>query len=146
MPKIMGSVNRITRCLTRYRQHRCSNDLNSCQHSLVLCICRHPGLSQEELAAYVCLDKSTVARAVAQLESKEYITRVPSAADKRQLSVMPTEKLLAVLPQIQQVLDDWYGELFAGIPETEAELFHSVLRRIEQNARTIVKKTEEGVL
>lgn len=143
MPMTMGSMNRITRCLSVYRTRRFGAELNGYHHSLVLTICRRPGSTQEEIAEHVCLNKSTVARALTQLEERGYITRSPNPSDKRQLLVEPTEKLRAVFPAVRAITHEWNSRISEGISEEELEIFASVLRRMEQNARRVLQETEE---
>ena len=142
MPKFMGMMNRVTRCLATYRSRRFDGDLGSGHHSLALVLCRHPGCTQETLAELVCLDKSTVTRALTTMENSGYVTRTPNPEDKRQLLVEPTEKLKTVLPRLEAIMDEWYSRLSDGISEEEMLRFASVLHRIEQNARSIAYETE----
>ena len=139
----MKSMNIISRCQTAYRAKMLEGDLCACHHSLVLAICRQPGSSQDELAKDICLNKSTVTRALSQLEERSYVTRTPDPADKRRTLVEPTKKMLAVLPQVRQITADWNRIISADIPEDELAVFQSVLKKMEQNARSAIEKTEE---
>ena len=103
-----------------------------------------PGRSQENLAQELCVNKSTVARNLNCLEEKGYIARAPLPNDKRQFSVHPTEKMLAVLPEVKRASVEWMTLLFEGIPEEELKVFDSVLQRMEARAREIVEKQEES--
>ena len=144
MAKFMKMLNNISRSQAVYRRNKISAaDLNSGHYSFALAICHTPGRSQEELARELCLNKSTVARALTRLEEKGYITRVPLSTDKRQFSVHPTEKMLAILPQIRQVSADWTNLLSEGIDQQELEIFHAVLDRMQARAREIIEKQEE---
>ena len=144
MPKFMKTLNNISRSQAIYRKGKISaNDLHTSQYAFVLAICRDPGRSQEELAKELCLNKSTVARALNSLEEKEYISRIPLSSDKRQLSVCPTEKMLAILPEIKEASLEWMTLLSEGIPQDELEIFDSVLSRMEARAREIIKDQEE---
>ena len=54
---------------------------------LFMAICRTPGCSQDQLAKRLWSDKSTITRQMELLESKGYVTRIPSQTDKRMLCV-----------------------------------------------------------
>jgi DNA-binding MarR family transcriptional regulator len=108
----------------------------------MLAICREPGRSQEELARELCLNKSTVARALNSLETNGYILRTPLPNDKRQFSVHPTEKMLGVLPEVRKASAEWRDLLSEGISESDMEIFNSVLERMEERARTIIENQE----
>ena len=145
MPKFMKMLNNISRSQAIYRHEKISaEDLNSSHYAFVLAICRESGRSQEELAKELCLNKSTVARTLNSLEEKGYITRTPLPTDKRQFSVYPTEKMLAVLPDVKQVSLEWMTLLSEGIPQEELEIFDSVLERMQERARKIVESQEEN--
>lgn len=144
MSKFMKMLNNISRSQAIYRHSRISaEDLQSGHYAYALAICRQPGRSQEELARELCVNKSTVARNLNYLEEKDYIARKPFPNDKRQFSVFPTEKLLAVLPEIRNASMQWMTLLEEGIPQAELDIFNSVLERMENRAREIVEKQEE---
>lgn len=140
----MKSMNIISRCQATYRAQRLESDLCACHHSLVLAICREPGRSQDELAKDICLNKSTVTRALAQLEERGYVTRTPDASDKRRTLVEPTRKMLEILPEVRRITAEWNSAIAEGIPEEELAVFQKVLKKMEQNARETIQKTEEN--
>ena len=139
----MKMLNNISRSQSVYRHSRISaSDLNSGHYSFILAICREPGRSQEELARELCLNKSTVARALTSLETNGYILRTPLPNDKRQFSVHPTEKMLGVLPEVRKASVEWRDLLSEGISESDMQIFNSVLERMEERARTIIENQE----
>lgn len=145
MSKFMKMLNNISRSQAIYRHNKVSaDDLQGGHYAFVLAICRRPGRSQEELARELCLNKSTVARNLNCLEEKGYILRTPLPNDKRQLSVYPTEKMLAVLPEIKSASEEWMSLLSEGIQEEELMIFNSVLERMQSRAREIIGKQEES--
>ncbi len=141
----MKMLNNISRSQAIYRRSRISaEDLNSGHYAFALAICREPGRSQEELAQELCINKSTVARNLNHLEENGYITRKSLPNDKRQFSVYPTEKLIAVLPEIKKASVEWMELLSDGIPQNELDIFDSVLSRMQARAREIIEKQEEN--
>ena len=145
MSKFMKMLNNISRSQAIYRHEKISaNDLHSSHYAFVLAICRKEGRSQEELAKELCLNKSTVARALNSLEEKGYITRTPLPQDKRQFSVYPTKKMIDVLPEVKKASEEWMLLLSDGIAPEELEVFNSVLERMQERARKIIEKQEEN--
>ena len=143
MLSFMKMLNNISRSQSVYRHSRISaSDLNSGHYSFILAICREPGRSQEELARELCLNKSTVARALTSLETNGYILRTPLPNDKRQFSVHPTEKMLGVLPEVRKASAEWRDLLSEEISESDMQIFYSVLERMEERARTIIENQE----
>ena len=128
MPKFMKMLNNISRSQAIYRNsHISADDLQSGHYAYALAICRVPGSSQDEIARELCVNKSTVARNLNYLEEKGYISRHYLPNDKRQISVHPTEKMLAALPEIKKVSIEWMELLADGIAEEELAVFNLVL-------------------
>lgn len=145
MSKFMKMLNNISRSQAIYRNGKVSaDDMQSGHYAFALAICKAPGRSQEELAKELCINKSTVTRNLNCLEEKGYIFREPLPSDKRQFSVYPTEKMLAVLPEIKKASAEWMQLLSEGIPDEELEIFNSVLERMQNRAREIIKQQEEN--
>ena len=140
MAKFMKMLNNISRSQAVYRRSRVSaEDLLSVHYAYLLAISHMPGCSQEEIAQELCVNKSTVARSLNYLEEKGYITRKPLPSDKRQFSVFPTEKMAAVLPEIKAASKEWRDYVSAGISEDELEIFDSVLSRMQEKARELIR-------
>ena len=143
MSKFMKLLNNISRSQAVFRSERiAAEDLQAGHYAFVLAICRAPGRSQEELARELCLNKSTVARSLGALEEAGYVKRVPLASDKRQVSVLPTERMLALLPRVREVSDEWMALLSEGIDEGELAVFYSVLERMQERARKLAARGE----
>lgn len=145
MPKFMKMLNNISRSQAIYRHSKISAvDIQSCHYSYVLSICRAPGRSQEEIAKDLCVNKSTVTRNLNFLEEKGYILRKSLPNDKRQFSVYPTDKMLAVLPEIKAASVEWMALLSEDIPQNELEVFNTVLEKMEAKSRKILESQEEN--
>ena len=142
MPKIMKDMNVISRCQLSYRSEMIKDELCGCHHSFVLAICRRPGMTQEEISRELCLNKSTVARALTQLEDRGYVRREQKPEDKRSVLVFPTDKMTEILPTVREITDKWNEMISEDISETELEIFISVLNRMSKKARKITQKGE----
>ncbi len=144
MPKIMKTLNNISRCQSNYRSLKMGVDrLCVGHHAFVLAVCRNPGNSQEKLARELCLNKSTVARALNHLEEKGLIKREVNAENKREILVFPTEKMLEILPEVRAIAKEWNELLVSEIPEEKLDVFYSVLSQIEGKAKEIIKELEQ---
>ena len=143
MPAIMKTLNNISRCQAMYRKKTISAE-NLCpnHYAFVLAICYKPGRSQDELAKALCLDKSTVTRALAHLEKHGYIVRLSNEKDRRQCLVHPTEKMLDIYPKVQHNNEEWNARLTENVSSEELEVFHRVLSMMEQNAKKITDELE----
>ena len=135
MSQIIRDITEITRCGAQYRADQLEPlDLKGCHASYLTEICAHPGISQDKLAKRICLNKSNVARQAAILEEKGFVTRVPSATDKRIMELHPTEKTLALLPQISGVLKCWENCITGDLTEEELDQLAALLARLKVRA------------
>ncbi len=137
MPKFMKRMNTVSRAQALYRASRLPGDLCAAHHTFVLALCHHPGCTQETLAKALCLNKSTVARALATLQERGYITRESNPDDRRQLLVFPTDKMRQVYNAVCEIARSWNDALTEGIDARELAVFENVLIRIEQRAREL---------
>ena len=135
----MSQINRkilaIARCDTQYRTEKMAPvGLKSCHTSYLMQICANPGITQDRLAQLIFINKSNVARQAAFLEEEGYIRREPSQADRRAMELYPTEKALALLPQVKTILTDWERCITEGVTQEEMEIVTRVLSRMKDKA------------
>lgn len=135
MSQIIRDITEIARCGAQYRTEALAPlGLKACHASYLTEICAHPGISQDQLAARICINKSNVARQAAILEEDGFIVRTPSQADKRIMQLYPTQKTTDLLPSISPILRQWEACLTSGISEEERELLERLLSRMKDKA------------
>ena len=135
MHDIIRDITEIARVGTQYKiDNFAVYGLKACHASYLMEICNTPGISQDKLAQRICINKSNVARQAAALEEDGYIRRTPSQTDKRVMELYPTEKTLAVLPEIMQILKNWENMLMEDLTPEEVELAGKVLLRMKNKA------------
>ena len=86
------------------------------------------------------INKSNVARQAAVLEEEGFITRTPSAADKRVMELYPTDKALALLPQIRDILICWENCIADGLEESEKELLSTLLAKMKHRSAAYMEE------
>lgn len=143
MPTVMKQMNLVSRCMTLYRGEQLST-LKPKHHSFVFVICGTPGLSQDQIARRLCINKSTVARSLEHLEKQGLISRTPAPDDKRVTLVYPTEAMLELLPLVRAIAKQWNELITEECSAEELEIFLSVLSRITQRATQLVNVDEGG--
>lgn len=145
MPSVSRYFNIISRCAGIYRAERFKKiDLGQNHHSYLLCLSRHPGISQDELSHLIYINKSNVTRHLARLEQQGYVVRKQSEEDKRVILVYPTEKVEEVLPQIRASLKEWNDIVLEDFSEEEKEILLGFLKRIKEKATGLVEKQDLG--
>ncbi len=136
MPSLMKHINVIGRCGGMFRSERLKDtDLSSCHTSYILSICHAPGISQDQLARRICINRSNVTRQLTYLEEHGYVERRQSESDRRVLLVYPTQRALDILPTVKAVVREWNEFITEGFSADELEQLEDMLERIAQKAR-----------
>ena len=135
MSRFNSDLQAITRCAKQFRTERmAAHGLKGFHTGYLSRICNNPGVSQDQLAKNMLVDKSTVARQAAVLEDNGFITRTPSTKDKRVLQLYPTEKALNLLPEIRKTVEAWDAIASDGLTADELETLTQLLYRVRLNA------------
>ena len=135
MSEITRDIMEIARCSSQYKMDMLSPfGLKGCHSSYLSEICACPGISQDQLAQRICINKSNVARQAAILEEDGFIIRKPSISDKRVMELYPTEKTLELLPKITAITSRWEQWLTKDMTEEEIGLASRILERMKCTA------------
>jgi DNA-binding MarR family transcriptional regulator len=109
-------------------------NIGSGQYIYLLALYRNDGINQEELSAYLKIDKATTAKALKKLIEAGYIHRVKDSGDKRAYKVFLTAKATAVIPVIQEAVKSWENGIGSGLTEEERQLIEELLHKMALNA------------
>ncbi|MEK8132176.1 MarR family transcriptional regulator [Paenibacillus filicis] len=120
----------------RLREH----EIGRGQYIFLNALYKADGLSQEELAEYLLIDKGTTAKALKKLEEQGYVTRQVRDDDKRFYRVFLTTKALGIKDEVRSVLIDWRSLLTDGFSDEEKELAWTLLERMGENAARFAKE------
>lgn len=142
MEFLMRYINRTSRLSELYRMDKMEKyGLGGKHHTYILNICQNPGVSQDELASMIFVNKSNVARQLAFLEKKEYIRREKCAKDGRKMLVYPTDKAHKVYPEIIEILREWNDIILEDFTEEDKKVLAGGLKAILEKAK---KATENN--
>ncbi len=134
----MRSIYTIARCATLYRDKRMEPyGLTGCQLPYLPEICRSPGITQDQLAQILHVNRSSVTRQLALLEENGFIIRRRSTADRRAVEVYPTDKAQELLPVIRQVRQSWREKLFQDLEPEQQMLLEQLLDQLAKRAEEI---------
>lgn len=124
MPALMHNIAAIYRCASAYRQEPLEAlGLKAGHASYLVAICNTPGVTQDQLAKRIFINKSNVARQLVYLEDAGFVERRPSPDDKRAVLVYPTQKAIDAYPQIRQIFRDWESLVAEDLtPEEQAQM------------------------
>ena len=133
-------MSKIVRELAHFTAQNCRQDgLGATDMDLIHTVRHHAGCSQAELCRTLCMDRATVARRCAVLETKGYLTRKEDAADKRCCKLYATERAESMKLSRVQAESLFYEWLTAELGAKERAAFTSTLdklyRRSKQESR-----------
>lgn len=95
----------------------CCCGINKTQCFLIVEIGRKPDISVKELAEIMRIDKSGISRLVEDLVQKEYVTRKPSATDRRFVTLNLLPKGQERFEKIENDMYYKFKEVLEQIPE-----------------------------
>jgi len=104
---------------------------------LLMDVSENPGITQDNLAQKVRVDKSNIARHMALLEQKELIRRETDPADRRILRLYVTEQAAVLLPKLQKMMEDWEKTVLQDLSHWEISQLMSLLTRVRQSIEEV---------
>lgn len=135
MSELTHNITDIARCAAQFRTEELAPlGLKACHGSYLAQICACPGITQDQLAQRIFINKSNVARQLAILEEDGFVERRPCSEDKRAMRVYPTQKALDVLPRIHEILLRWEQLLTQDLSEEEKQLLGNMLCKMKSQA------------
>jgi len=141
LPSFTHNLNIIARCTQMSREQRLSElGIHGGQVPYLLRLCRCPGLSQEEIARALYVNKSTAARQLSSLEQDGYAERRPSEQDRRMLLIYPTEAAVSILLRLREIIRSWNDYLLEDFTEEERVLLQSMMERVSLRARSCIER------
>ncbi len=144
MRAFMRQISITYRCAMQYRERELADTgLGGCQTPYLTALYRRPGLTQEELAQELDVNKSSVTRQLAMLEDKGYVYRMSDEQDRRVLRVYPSEKALALRERLYQVLGNWSNFLTQDFTDEERERLAELMNRVAARAESYVQGVNE---
>ncbi len=143
MERIQKYLNRVYRAAVLDRSAAFAKEgLPGWQVSYILQTCRTPGLTQDELATRLYVNKSSVTRQVAQMIAEGFLTRETDPADRRCKRLFPTAKAEALYPRVIAYLEDWNEALTSELEPADQERLVVLLRHLAKTATARVNQKD----
>lgn len=112
--------------------------LGTSTYSPLLILYGQGGLSQEDLAQRVGVDKAAMKRSVDSLVETGYVRRVKDAKDGRAWIIRLTPKAQRMRPRVEAILQSWEDLICAGLEASTVETLKPLLAVMAENAVTSV--------
>ena len=105
-------------------------NIGSGQYIFLSLLYERDGISQEELAHQLMIDKGTTARAIDKLEKAGYVTRTTNPKDRRAYTIFITQKAQDIKPELYKTLRSWTDVLVADLSLEEREMLEAILKKM----------------
>lgn len=116
-----------------YTQELKKFGLGSGQSIFLFQLYKKDGITQEELANTLYIDKGTTARSLKTLEEQGFIKKEHVVSDKRLNMIYLTEKALKLEEEITNILKKWDGILSNSLSSEEKETLLQLLKKISDS-------------
>lgn len=126
--KIFAIANR--RMQMHYTRELAALNIKSGLMGYLMCIRNNPGLSQEQISSLMVVEKSSVAKAVKQLEAEGYITRTTNPNSRREYVLVPTRKTEEMHDRLRAVKEKVHAMMTRNMTDIEQDLFLRLLDKI----------------
>ena len=100
--------------------------IGSGQIMFLMQLYKKDGISQEELAENLHIDKGTTCRAIKKLEEESFLIRVKDENDKRAYKLYLTEKS----KDMEGILYEWEKHISKDLSQEEVDFLLTVLKKI----------------
>ncbi|MEN1937447.1 MarR family transcriptional regulator [Paenibacillus sp. 102] len=133
------SIGRWISLLHRYgnvymNEHLKEFDIGAGQYQFLATLYQNEGVSQDELACLLKVDKGTAARAIAKLEKEGYVERKIFTVDKRIKKLYLTDKAYMFEAKLTEILLGWKNILIKDLSIEEQEYALKLLNKMAGNA------------
>ncbi|WP_438350550.1 MarR family winged helix-turn-helix transcriptional regulator [Paenibacillus sp. FA6] len=108
--------------------------LGAGQYQFLAVLYEHEGISQDEIAQLLKMDKGTTARAIAKLEKEGYVERKTFSVDKRIKKLYLTDKAHAFKSKLTSILSGWSSITTKDLSVDEQAYALKLLNKMSLNA------------
>lgn len=99
----------------------------------------NPGVSQEDIANFLMIDKGAVAKAIKDMMEKGFLRREQNPEDRRAYCLYATEKACRICMEGQDEARKVEAMITAGLSREELETFMRLLDKISGNIAEILE-------
>ena len=139
------TLNLLFRCSKEFSHKKIRlQDLSDTECMICSYVYGHPDCSQDEVAHELKMDKTTVGKALATLESKGCIRRKKNNADKRRNCLKVTEHGYERISDLIGIHNEWLSEILDCLSKEEQKRFEEYCNRLLDRAEELIKESKNG--
>jgi DNA-binding MarR family transcriptional regulator len=133
-PGVGRLIARIHRGIYNFVGSRLKNcDLDVGQFFFLRYILLHEGITQDQIARGILLDKATVSKGLKRLSDLGYVEKKTNPDDKREYRIFATDKAKAFLPEIESIYKEVHNKLYRRFNEQQVQQLQSLLETVYEN-------------
>ncbi|MEE0846157.1 MAG: MarR family winged helix-turn-helix transcriptional regulator [Eggerthellaceae bacterium] len=141
----MNDLSILVRQMRVYADRRFSKTESSFSEQLVLMyLIGHGPSSQMQVANGLKIDKGSIAKTVAKMEEKGFVSTEVNEKNRREKIISLAPGSTTTVDLMSEVLRDWEEKINVGIDPEDRKTFACVLKRMVANSSTMIEKEEEG--
>jgi len=129
MNRIMGRWN------SNLQERILKNKLSTVKMRILAVLAVHSGLTINQLSVYTVIEQSTISRSLDRMQDQGLIRRETGQEDGRIREIHIMDKGRAVFNEYWPEMYKSYQNLFAGVDDSEQELFIKTLHKLLYNIR-----------
>ena len=142
--KINREIMTISRCISYIRNIQFKkHGIGRGQHAFLTRIYENPGINQEELSYMLKIDKTTVAKSLKRLEKNGFINKIKSKEDGRQCLLYPSDKLLSIYSDLEEMIISTCDNMTSEFTEEESEQLLILLQKVKNNVNIDWERVKE---
>ena len=115
-------------------------ELTAGQVPFLIHLSHKEGITQDDLAVHLHIDKGTVARALKKLEDNGFIYREINPQNRRRYLLFLTEKGRQIVPQIYDIDKEWEHSVCSNLSDTEYSRLFNALQTLAMKSLEKVHK------
>lgn len=118
-------------------------ELTAGQVPFLMHLSHKEGITQDDLAVHLHIDKGTVARALKKLEDNGFIYREINPQNRRKYLLFLTEKGRQIVPKIHQIDKEWEKSVCSDLSDAEYIKLLNTLQTLAMKSLEKVHKNGE---
>jgi len=108
-------------------------EITAAEEFILMYILGHEESNQDAIAKYFMLDKGSVARSLAKLESKGFISRKINDENQREKVITLMPKAYKIKDVMAELLVEWTETMYDGLTKDEISNFETTAQKVAEN-------------
>lgn len=139
-----GNLNLLIRYAKEYGHKRLKGlGVSDTEHKICVFLYAHAGVSQDDVAEVLRIDRATASRALLTLEGKGFIIRTQNPKNRRKNLLYLTDAGKQDISDVVDLNDNWFEKISSCLTPTERETFNSLCARLVEAAINISEEVND---